>query len=100
MTELESLHTDIPVRTNGYINEHQDTAERYEEMLRNGTSEKCMPLINEVINGSGIDITGIAANKIPSVYCFIMRSIMESVNERIHKRLIRGVLGNTLEKNE
>ena len=99
MTELESIHSRITESINGYIRSHQDVMEKYEKMLIDGTSEKCMPLINEVINGSGIDITGIAANKIPSVYCYIMRAIMESVNERMHKRLIRSVLDNSLEKN-
>ena len=100
MTELESIHSKITESINRYICSHQDVIEKYEDMLKNDTSEKCMPLINEVINGSDIDITGISANKIPSVYCYIMRSVMEGVSEHMHQRLIRGVLENTLEKKE
>ena len=64
MTGLESIHSHITDGINGYIQNRRYVIEKYEEMLINGTSEKCMPLINEVINGSEIDISGISANKI------------------------------------
>ena len=75
-----------------YIHDNDDVISRYEDLLHSGNEERCLPLINSIVAGSGISLDDMPASQIPTVYSFIMDNVMAQTDERIHEKLIDSVI--------
>ena len=71
-----------------YISGRPDIADRYTQLLKTGETKKCMPLVLDVLNNSGVDAKFIDPDIMDVVNAVIMQEIMSFIDDRIKKSMI------------
>ncbi|MGN1416927.1 MAG: hypothetical protein ACI4XF_08790, partial [Oscillospiraceae bacterium] len=71
-----------------YISEHKDISERYYQLICKNETDKCLPLVTEVINNSEIQQDYISPKIVAYAYTSIMTCIMNNISEIIKGEML------------
>ena len=72
-----------------YISKHEEIAEKYIQMIENDETDKCVSLILEIINKSGIDAAQIKPTHVNIAFSCIMQLVLEDIDRRVKGDMIR-----------
>lgn len=72
-----------------YISKHEEIAEKYIKMIENDETDKCVSLILEIINKSGIDAAQIKPTHVNIAFSCIMQLVLEDIDRRVKREMIR-----------
>lgn len=71
-----------------YIREHKDISERYYQLICKNETDKCLPLVTEVINNSEIQQDYISPKIVAYAYTSIMTCIMNNISDIIKGEML------------